>query len=167
MDGAYIKDPKCKEANPFLFKPFQFDPEITVLVIHNQVLYWNVLLTFIGFKNVNKDGTYDSFVDILKSNPIGKGISSVEFLEYISQQVVFWVKSEGDKKQTRKNEKENDINEQHYDILEYKMMIDIITSELFKLMRDSYLESIGRRPLNSNEFGNVNYLEQKRLNSIH
>lgn len=92
---------------------------------------------------MNKDGIYDSLVDILKSNPIGKNISSEEFLECMSRPVVFWVKSESDKKQ-------NEKDEQHYEKLEYRKMSNIITNELFRLMRDSYLESIGRKLLNSN-----------------
>lgn len=157
--SIYIKDPKYKEIDPFLFKPFQFDPDVTVATIGNRTLYWNVPMIFIGFDDVNEDGIYDSFVDILMSNPIGKDISSVEFLEYMSQPIVFWVKSEIDQKQ---NEKDGE----HYDKLEYKMMSNVISSELFKLMRDSYLESVGRRLLNTDGNGRENYLEPKRLGSI-
>lgn len=156
--SIYIKDPKYKEIDPFLFKPFQFDPDVSVTAVSNRTLYWNVPMIFIGFDDVNMDGIYNSFVDILKSNPIGKDISSVEFLEYMSQPIVFWVKSEADQKQ---NEKDGE----HYDKLEYKMMSNVISSELFKLMRDSYLESVGRRLLNTDDNGRENYLEPKQLGS--
>ena len=163
----YIKNPKCKEVDPFLFKPFHFDPVVDVKIINSQVLYWNIPMIFIGFDDLKNDRIYDSFVDILNSNPIGKNISSIQFLEYMSQPVVFWVKAVNDKEKDGKDGKQNEKGEQQYDKLEYKKMSNIITSELFKLMRDSYLESIGRKLLNSNELGNENYLEPKRLNSIY
>ncbi|KAG0653666.1 hypothetical protein C6P45_003763 [Maudiozyma exigua] len=165
--SIYIKDPKYKEIDPFLLKPFQFDSGADVTVMSNQVLYWNTPMIFIGFDEEVKYDIYDSFVDILRSNPIGKNITSTEFLEYMSQPVVFWVKSVGDKEQIKNDEERNEEAKQHYDKLEYKKISNIITSELFKLMRDSYLESIARKLLDPNELKQENYLEPKRLNSRH
>lgn len=167
-NSIYVKDPKYKELDPSLFKPFKFDTQNEVITIANRLFYWNVPMVFIGFDNVNKDGIYDLFIDILKSNPIGKDISSIDFLKYMSQPVVFWVKWVNDEKErSERDGKENEKKEQLYDRLEYKIMSNIITDDLFKLMRDSYLESIGRKLLNSNKFRNENYLEPEQSNSIH
>ena len=122
-------------------------------------------MIFIGFKDVNRDGIYDWFIDILNSNPIGKNITSIEFLEYMSQPVVFWVKSGSDKEHTTEDEKQNEGGAQQYDKLESRKISNIITSDLFKLLRDSYLESIGRKLLEIDEFGNESYLEPERLNN--
>ncbi|KAG0668194.1 hypothetical protein C6P45_004941 [Maudiozyma exigua] len=163
--SIYIKDAKYKEVDPSLFKPFEFGPNTPVYTIGNQVLYWNVPLIFVGFEDVNRDGIYSLFMDIIKSSPFEENISSIEFLEYMSQPVVFWVKSASDEEDNEKDEGDSQKDEPHFDKLEYKKMSNIITNDLFKLMRNSYLESIGRKLLENDEFGNENYLETKQLKS--
>lgn len=58
-------------------------------------------MIFIRFDDVKEDSIDDIFVDILNPKPIGKNITSIEFLEYISQPVVFLVISETGQKRAK------------------------------------------------------------------
>lgn len=106
--SIYIKDSEYNEVDPSLFKPFKVDSGTKVEIVDNPALFWNIPLIFVGFEDVDDDGTYDLFVDILRSNPIGKDISSIQFLEYMSQPVVSWVKSVSDKENNGKNSIQNE-----------------------------------------------------------
>lgn len=88
--------------------------------------------------------------DVIRANPIGRNITSIDFLVYTSEPVVFWVKPV--------IEDENDYfyfldpyqsrsTSEKYDTLKYRMMNDNVPDEMFEILRDSYLERIGRRLL--------------------
>lgn len=99
------------------------------------------------------------FLEILNWNPIGKGITSIEFLDYMSQPVVFWIRTKRELEIRWKNYYLIHPNLDH-DLLEYKIMSNItIHDKVFKMLRESYLEIMGRQLLDSSGSDEHMFLE--------
>lgn len=124
-------------------------------------------MVLIEFDDINKDSIYSSFIDILRSALIGKNISSIEILEYMSQPAVFLVKPETNEKGNEPDRQLNHHGTKFYDKLKYKILSSTVTNDLSKLMRDSYLKSIGRRLPNSNDNASSSYLEPGQIDDTH
>lgn len=146
---AYMKDEKCKEVDPTLFKPFKFGSEYSFSFVSFKEIFWNVPFIFIGFDREKHGFIEDMFSDILYWNPIGTNITSIEFLEYMSQPVVFWIRT---KKEIKQNStyywSERGLLDRDHDLLEYRIMSNItVQDKILKMLRDSYLEMMGRQLL--------------------
>lgn len=146
---VYMKNEKCKEVDPTLFKPFKFGPEYSFSCVSFKQIFWNVVFIFIGFDRKKHGFIEDLFFDILNWNPIGKNITSTEFLEYMSQPVVFWIRT---KKEISSRWEyycfERNLLDEDHDLLEYRIMSNItVHDKIFKMLRDSYLEIMGRQLL--------------------
>lgn len=158
LDEAYygrrifIKDFKYKEIDPVLLKPIAFNKGTHAVSCLSTNVFWNTPLIFIGFHKLIGDDIFRTFVNTLYSNPIGKTISSPDFLDYMSQPVVFWItpwdlsEGWGDSKV-------------RYDILEYRITNNSVTTEIFRRLKDNYLKSIGRKLLASRHIWDLYYLE--------
>lgn len=145
----YMKDEKCKEVDPTLFKPFKFGPEYSFSFVSFKNIFWNVPFIFIGFDREKHGFIEDMFSDILNWNPIGKNITFIEFLEYMSQPVVFWIRTKNEIKQNLTYYwSERGLFDRDHDLLEYRIMSNItVQDKIFKMLRDSYLEMMGRQLL--------------------
>lgn len=155
---VYIKSEKCREADPVLFKPFKFEPKYSVSMTTFGKIFWNVPMIFIGFDYNKHQNIYEMFLDILNSNPIGKDISSIEFLDYMSQPVVFWIKTKEELREKRDyHSLKRGLPNLTNDLLEYKILGNItVNDKIFKMLRESYLETMGRRLLDPS--GNSRYM---------
>ncbi|KAG0653432.1 hypothetical protein C6P45_003891, partial [Maudiozyma exigua] len=80
----------------------------------------------------------------------------------MSQLVVFWVNPASAKKNNGRDGKDNNEDESVFDKLGHKKMSNITTNELSNLMRDSQLESTGRKILISNDVENEIYLRPEQ-----
>ncbi|SMN21366.1 similar to Vanderwaltozyma polyspora Kpol_449p10 hypothetical protein [Vanderwaltozyma polyspora DSM 70294] [Maudiozyma saulgeensis] len=149
----FIKQSNFKKIDPILLQPIKFAAvKDDAKVVLNSHRFWNVPMIFVGFEDVNNSHVYDMFVDILRINPIGKAISSIEFLEYMSQPVIFWVK-------LKQNRDRRPASGYSFDILEHKINSGVVTKELFEILRDSYLKGIGRKLVSTKEGLENNYLQ--------
>lgn len=154
----YIKDLKYKDIDPSLLQPFVFSKKVDLTNVMRSDIFWNTPMIFIGFSDLVRDGIFRKFSLILKSNPTGMEISSVEFMKYMSQPVIFWIRPAY---YDFFSEPTEEFKEKYpdWDMLEYMIMKDNVSNGLFKELRDVYLHSMGRKLLASRYFWDEYYLE--------
>lgn len=154
----YIKDLKYKDIDPSLLQPFVFSQKVDLTNVMRSDIFWNTPMIFIGFSDLVRDGIFRKFALIIKSNLIGMEISSVEFMKYMSQPVIFWIRPAYYDFHYEPTE-EFKAKYPDWDILEYMIMKDNVSNGLFKELRDAYLQTMGRKLLASRYFWDEYYLE--------
>ncbi|KAG0672651.1 hypothetical protein C6P45_000082 [Maudiozyma exigua] len=93
VNTIVLKDKNRKELDPALWKPIEFGQHCRTAGMFPEVLFWNTPIIFHGFgEKVGGFRLYYQIQEILMSNPLGPLINSFEFLEYMSQPVIFWIK---------------------------------------------------------------------------